>query len=84
MRRRLIQISVKDKTEGEAIERALTDPMTRAFVVIVGTMLPLGDRERTRILTFVNDKLNDEAGRVTIESRGSRHHVEARGSVTES
>jgi hypothetical protein len=76
-RKKLIRIEVKDQSEGESIARALNDPMTRAFVVIVGTLLPLGDRARTRILTFINDKANDEAGRISIESRGSQHHVEA-------
>lgn len=75
-RRQLIHIEVKDKTEGDNIERALNDPMTRAFIVIVGVLLPLGDRARTRILTFVNDKLHDDAGRITIESAGDRHDVE--------
>lgn len=76
MRRKLISIEVKDKTEGENIERALTDPMTRAFVVIVGALLPLGDRARTRVLSFINDKTDEEAGRVSIESRGDRHHAD--------
>lgn len=75
-RRRLIHLAVKDQAEGESIERALADPMTRAFIVIVGTLLPLGDRERTRVLTFINDKVNEEAGRISIESRGSQHHVQ--------
>lgn len=78
MQKKYLRIAVKDKAEAESIERALTDPMTRAFVVIVGTLLPLGDRARTRILTFVNDKLDEEAGRVSIETRGDRHHVEAK------
>jgi len=73
MRRTLIHVEVKDKSEGENIERALADPMTRAFVTIVGALLPLGDRARTRVLSFINDKVNEEAGSVTIESPGDRH-----------
>ncbi len=76
MRRTLIHLEVKDKSEGENIARALHDPMTRAFVAIVGALLPLGDRARARVLTFVNDKADEEAGRVSIESRGDRHHGE--------
>lgn len=70
MPQKWLRIPVKDRSEAEAIERALGDPSTRAFVVIVGTLLPLGDRARARVLTFVNDKLNEDAGRVSIETRG--------------
>jgi len=68
-----VSIDVKDKTEAENLRRALADPMTRAFVLIVGALLPLGDEARTRVLSFVNDTLNEDAGRVTIETRGDRH-----------
>ena len=76
-KRRLIHIEVKSKEEGEQIERALNDPMTRAFISIVGALLPLGDRGRTRVLNFINDKLDEAAGQITIETRGDRHHVSA-------
>jgi len=78
MRRTLIHLEVKDKTEGESIARALNDPMTRAFVTIVGALLPLGDRARTRVLSFINDQVNEDLGRVTITSHGDRHHGEVR------
>jgi len=78
MRRTLIHLEVKDKAEGENIARALNDPMTRAFVVIVGALLPLGDRARTRVLSFINDKVNEVLGRVTIESHGDLHHAQVR------
>jgi hypothetical protein len=78
MRRTLIHLEVKDKAEGENIARALNDPMTRAFVVIVGALLPLGDRARTRVLSFINDKVNEDLGRVTIESHGDLHHAQVR------
>lgn len=68
-RPKVLRIPCKDKTEAESISRALEDPATRAFVVIVGTLLPFGQHARTRILSFVNDKLDEEAGRVTIETR---------------
>lgn len=76
-RPKYVRIQVKDKSEAESIERALSDPATRAFVTIVGALLPLGDRARTRVLNFVNDKLDEDAGRVTVETRGDKHHVEA-------
>jgi hypothetical protein len=71
-----LRIAVKDQAEAEAIERALTDPSTRAFLVVVGVLLPFGDRARTRILSFINDKADEEAGRVSIETKSSRHHAE--------
>ena len=80
-RKRYVRIEVKDKSEGESIQRALEDPATRAFVAIVGTLLPLGDRARRRVLTFVNDKLNEDAGRVSIETEGGLHHVEGSAHV---
>ncbi len=77
MRQRWIRIPVKDKAEGDNIARALNDPTTRAFVVIVGVLLPLGDRARTRVLSFINDKADEEAGSVTMETHGhrARSHV---------
>lgn len=78
MRRHLIHLEVKDKAEAEHIARALNDPMTRAFVVIVGALLPLGDRARTRVLSFINDKVHEDLGRVTIESHGDLHHAQVR------
>lgn len=53
-------IEVKDRKEADAIKTALEDPTTRAFVVVVGTLLPLTIRERKRVMTFVADKLEDE------------------------
>jgi hypothetical protein len=68
--------------EAQRMQRALEDPMVRAFVSIVGAMLPLSDRARTRVLTFMNDKLDEEAGAITIEShaRGG-HDVTVTGTV---
>lgn len=75
-RSKTLKIQVKDQSEADAIANALNDPGTRAFVVIVGTLLPFGDRARTRILNFVNDKLNDDKGRVTVETTGDSGVVE--------
>ena len=50
---------MKDKAEGEAIQRALDDKELRAFVVIAGTLLPFSDRARSRILTFISDSVLD-------------------------
>lgn len=76
-RPKILKIQVKDQSEADAINTALSDPATRAFVVIVGTLLPFGERARTRILSFVNDKLNEDAGMVSVTTTGDRHEVEA-------
>ena|SRR5688572_27765731 len=80
-RQKTVRIPVKDKGEAENIERAMADPSTRAFVNIVGALLPLGDRARTRVLTFVNDQLSEDAGRVSITTIGDRHTLEALAAV---
>lgn len=53
-------IEVKDRKEADLIKTALDDPATRAFVQIVGALLPLSERARTRVLTFVNDRLAED------------------------
>jgi hypothetical protein len=54
-------IEVKDRKEAVAIRRGLQDPVTRATVKVVGTLLQLPtDRARQRVLGFVVDKLNEE------------------------
>jgi hypothetical protein len=54
-------IEVKDRSEKQAIEVALTDPATRAFVVITGTLMQLpNNRARARVLDWVADKLHEE------------------------
>jgi hypothetical protein len=54
-------IEVKSKKEGELIKRGLDDPVTRAFVQVVGSLLPLTPRARERVLIFVKDSLDEEA-----------------------
>lgn len=51
-------IEVTDRREADVIKTALDDPITRAFVVIVGTLLPLDERERRRVINFVTDNLD--------------------------
>lgn len=53
-------IEVKDRKEADAIKTALEDQTTRAFVVVVGTLLPLSPRARKRVMDFVTDKLTEE------------------------
>jgi hypothetical protein len=56
-------IPVKDRAEAQAIRTAMQDPSTRAFVTIVGMLLPRTIRSQRRILEFVEDKLDDERTR---------------------
>lgn len=53
-------IEVQSKQEGELIKTALDDPTTRAFVQIIGALLPFSPKARARILAFVNDNLEQE------------------------
>jgi hypothetical protein len=53
-------IEVKDRKEADLIKTALDDPATRAFVQVVGALLPLSPRARQRVMNFVTDKLNEE------------------------
>lgn len=53
-------IEVKDRKEADLIKAALDDPKARAFVLIVGALLPLSQRARARILNFVTDQLAEE------------------------
>lgn len=55
-------IAVKDRKEADAIRSALEDPVVRAQVVVVGTLLQLPSvRARQRVLTFVSDSLAEAA-----------------------
>jgi hypothetical protein len=74
---RTVKLICKTADEAENIQRALDTPEVRAFLGVVGVLMPLGDRARTRVLAFVNDKLNEEAGKITIETTGSSHSGEA-------
>jgi hypothetical protein len=54
-------IEVKDKKEAEAIRSGLVDPSVRAFVVILGVLNTLTPRQQARVMTYVQDRLQDEA-----------------------
>ena len=53
-------IEVKDRKEADLIKTALGDPATRAFVQVVGALLPLSPRARQRVMNFVADRLEEE------------------------
>lgn len=79
-----VTTEVKDKGEADALRAAMDDPTTRAFVIVVGTLLPLGHNTRRRILQFVSDKLSDEeqGAKVRIETNPEKplapHRVNVR------
>jgi hypothetical protein len=54
-------IEVKDRKEAEQIRNGLEDPTVRAFVCVMGVLKALPtDRSRARVLTYVNDLLNEQ------------------------
>jgi len=57
-----VSIDVKDKRERDAMRLGLEDPSVRAFVVVMGILkgLPSG-RARKRVLTYVQDRLEEDA-----------------------
>jgi len=50
-------IDVESRREADLIKTALNDPITRAFVQVMGALLPLSHRDQIRVLNFVSDKL---------------------------
>ena len=43
----------------KAIEIAMGDPVIRAGVIISGTLIPLGERARSRVISYVKDCLDE-------------------------
>jgi hypothetical protein len=50
-------LEVQNEAEGAAIKTAMKDPATRAFVLVMGSLLPLDQAARERVLTFTQSKL---------------------------
>ena len=66
-----VPVNVQANTEDEAraIEVALGDPTTRAFVLVMGALLQLPtDRARRRVLRWAADKIDEESARAALES----------------
>lgn len=54
-----VAIEVKDRAEADAIRVGLSDPVTRAIVVVMGVLMALPDnRARQRVVEYVADRLN--------------------------
>jgi hypothetical protein len=56
-------IEVRDRREAEIIRAGLDDPVTRAFVAVMGALSTLpSDRARKRVLEFVADHFDENSG----------------------
>lgn len=55
-----VAIEVKDRKEAEAVKAAMGDPTTRAMVLVVGYLMPLSQRARRRVLSWMANKLEDD------------------------
>jgi hypothetical protein len=54
-------IEVKDRREKEALERGLSRPDVRAFVIVIGTLETLPtDSARARVLEYIGNYFRDE------------------------
>lgn len=67
-------IEVENRKEADLIKRGLADPEVRAFVKVVGALLPLSERARVRVLRFVADQVDEERNEtVEQEIKGYAH-----------
>lgn len=55
-----VGVEVGSRQEGVALQVAMADPATRAFVLVVGTLLPLSPSQRSRVLGYVTEQLADD------------------------
>ena len=61
---------VRDAREAGLIEQALADPLIRAFVLVCGALQELpSDQARRRVMTYVTDRLSEDAAVKREESR---------------
>ncbi len=65
----LVKFEAKDRKEADAMRLALSRADVRAFVTMIGYLDPLTPRGRKRVLDFVADTLNEESGRIRLETR---------------
>ena len=60
-----VTITVKNRTEAEAVRRAMDDPAVRAFVLVSGALLELPSQyARARVLNHVYGMVHDPDYRV--------------------
>lgn len=66
-------IEVENRKEANLIKLGLAEPV-RAFVKVVGALLPLSERARGRVLRFVADRVDEERNEtVEQEIKGYAH-----------
>ena len=53
-------IDVENRGEADRVKTALNDPATRAFVNVIGALLPLQPKARQRVVRFVTEQLAEE------------------------
>lgn len=59
-----VSVEATNRSEAEAIRRAMKHAPTKALVLVIGHLLKLpSDRARRRVLACVADKLQEEQGR---------------------
>jgi hypothetical protein len=58
-----VRLPCRSQLEADAILRAWQDPELRAFVLIVGFLLPLDSNARERIVRFTRECLEDDQRR---------------------
>ena len=56
---RVVRVPDITRNDWQAITRALERPDVRAFAIIVGTLDPLSERARARVISFVADSLRE-------------------------
>lgn len=76
---KIVRIECASADDAENVRRAVELVDVRAFLSIVGALLPLSQRGRTRVMNFALDKLDEDQGKVTVESTDGRHSLEATG-----
>lgn len=55
-----IKTEVSTRKQARALEIGLTDPAVKGFVIVMGMLMQLpSDRSRRRVLTYMQDKINE-------------------------
>ena len=55
------KINVASKSEGEAVEKAMANPVTKAIVVVEGVLSDLTPEQAKRVLRYITESLNSDA-----------------------
>ena len=64
-----VTLLTKDKHEADAVRTAWGDPLTRAWIVVMGTLQQLpSDRGRQRVLRYVLDTVEEQREAESVRS----------------